>query len=220
MRSAGTDDNCIGGRERAARAVGMEHGDLRPGLKCGTRAGCEAFLNFDCDNFAIQAGKLGEDCSVIAGSAAEVKNAIAGANPEQVEVNGPEAGLAVIQALRFVEYDEGVAVHMCRVSVLSKPLISIALNHPWTGPYEALAGHACEGCEDVWRGDVVEAAQRLGIKAPRGFDGIGHAKCGHGGPHDRQSSDWRYIADYRRTEDDSSGSERGAIHSGAAGDCW
>ena len=41
MRGAGADDNHVGGIEGAARAVGMNHGDLRPGLERDARASGE-----------------------------------------------------------------------------------------------------------------------------------------------------------------------------------
>src|SRR5208337_2252029 len=117
-------------------------------------------------------------------------------------MNGPEAGLAVIQALRFVEHDERVAVHVRGVGVLGEPTGAARLNRPGTRPHEALARHGCESGEDRRRGDAIEAAQLFGIKAPRGFDGIGHERCGSGDPHYSRSGDRRYNADYRRVDSD------------------
>src|SRR5208283_1296066 len=95
-----------------------------------------------------------------------------------------------------------VAVHVGRVGVLSEPARAAALNHPRARPHEALARHGREGGEDGGRGDAIEAAQLFGIKAPRGFDGIGHERRGSGDPHYSRSGDRRYNADYRRVDSD------------------
>ena len=52
MRGAGADDNHVGGLEGAACAVGVDHGDLRPGCECSARTGCKAFVDFDGGDFA------------------------------------------------------------------------------------------------------------------------------------------------------------------------
>ena len=94
-------------------------------------------------------------------------------------MNGPEAGLAVVQALGLVEHDERVAIDVAGIGVLSEPAGAAALNDPWAGPDKALARHGCEGGKNGRRGDAVVAAQLFGIKAPRGFDGIGYARAVH-----------------------------------------
>lgn len=175
VRGAGADDNYIGWLEWAAGAVGVEHGYLRPGFERGARTGREAFFDVDCGDFARRAGEFGEDGRVVTGAAAEMKNAIAGLNAEQVEMNGPQAGLAVVQMLGFVEHDERVAVNVGGVGVGGEAIAAAALNYPGAGPHEAFARHGCEGGEDGRRGDAVEAAQLFGVRAPRGFDGVGHA---------------------------------------------
>ena len=126
----------------------MDHGDLRPWLECDARTGCKAFLHFNCGHFAGRAGELGEDGSVVARAAAEVQNQIAGANPEQIEVDGPEARLAVVEVLHPIEHDESVAVHVRRIGILGEPARAAALNRPWTRAHEAFARHGCEGGED------------------------------------------------------------------------
>ena len=73
MRGAGADDDHVGGFEGAARAVGMDRCHLRPGLERDARAGRQAFVDFDRDDFAGRAGELGEDGGVIAGAAAEMQ---------------------------------------------------------------------------------------------------------------------------------------------------
>ena len=120
MRCAGADDNDVGGIEWAPRAVGMNDGDLRPGLERDARAGRERFVDFDGDDAAVRAGELGEDGGVIAGAAAEMKNAIAGVNVEQAEMKGPQAGLAVVQALGRVENDQRIAIDVAGIGALSE----------------------------------------------------------------------------------------------------
>ena len=44
-----------------------------------------------------------------------MKNAIAGTDVEQAQMNGPKAGLAVVQALSLVEHDERIAVRRRRI---------------------------------------------------------------------------------------------------------
>jgi hypothetical protein len=67
----------------------MDRGDLRPWLECGARAGRKAFLNFNRGDPAGRPGEFGEDGGVVACAAAEVENAIAGANLELVEMDSP-----------------------------------------------------------------------------------------------------------------------------------
>jgi hypothetical protein len=66
MGGAGADHNHVGGFEEAARAVGVEHGDLPPGLECDARACRKTFLNFNSGDFAGRTGELGEDGGVVA----------------------------------------------------------------------------------------------------------------------------------------------------------
>ena len=100
MRGAGADDDDVGWIKWALRAVSVSDGDLRPGLKRDARTGGERFVDFDGDDFSMRAGELGKNGGVIAGAAAEMKNVIAGMNVEQAKVEGPQAGLAVVQELR------------------------------------------------------------------------------------------------------------------------
>jgi hypothetical protein len=159
--------------EWALRAVGMDDGDLRPGLERDARTGGEAFVDFDGDDISPRAGKLGENGGVIARAATEMKDVVAGVDVEQAEVRGPKAGLAVIQALGRVEHDEGILIDVSGLVAFSEVLCAAGLNHPRTEANETFAGHGGEGAENSGRGDVVDAAQLFGVEEPRGFDRIG-----------------------------------------------
>ena len=149
---------------------------LWPGLKRDARTGGERWVDFDGDDISLRAGELGEDGGVIARAAAEMKDAIAGADVEQAEVKGPQAGLAVVQALGRVEHNECILIDVLGIGAFSEPLRAAGLNHPRTGANETFAGHGGEGAENGGRGDVVDAAQFLGVKMPRGFDRIGRCR--------------------------------------------
>ena len=89
MRGAGADDDHVGGIERAARSVGMDDGDLGPRLERDAGTGRESLVDFDGDDVALRAVKLGEDRRVIAGAATEMKNVVAGMNVEQAQDERP-----------------------------------------------------------------------------------------------------------------------------------
>jgi len=173
MRRAGTDDDDVSRIEWALGAVGVDNGDLGPGLERDARAGREGFVDFDSDYLSLRAGKLCKNGGVIARPATEMKNMIAGANVEQAEMKCPQTGLSIVQALGRVEHDEGVTIDIAWIGAFGEVLCAAGLNHPGTGANEALAEHGGEGVQNGRRGDVIDAAQFLGIEMPRGFDRIG-----------------------------------------------
>lgn len=61
MRGAGANDDHIGWIEWALRPVGMNDGDSGPRLERHTRTGRERLVDFDGDDAAMWANKLGED---------------------------------------------------------------------------------------------------------------------------------------------------------------
>src|ERR1700733_11287802 len=100
----------------------MNDDDLRPGLKRDARTNGECFVNFDGDDFALRAGQFGKDGGVVAGAATKMKKAVAGVDVKQAEVEGPEAGLAIVQALGRVENNESVAIDIARIVAFSEQL--------------------------------------------------------------------------------------------------
>ena len=133
----------------------------------------ERFVDFDGDDISLRAGKLGEDGGVIAGAATKMKDVIAGPDVEQAKMKCPEARLTIVQVLGRVEHNERILIDIARIVAFSEVLCAAGLNHPRTGANETFAGHGGEGAENGGRGDVVDAAQFLGVKMPRGFDRIG-----------------------------------------------
>ena len=99
MRGARADNDRIGWIEWAARSVGMNDGDLRPGLERDAGAVREGLVDFDGDDVATRADKLGENGRVIACATTEMKDVVAGMDVKQIQVNCPEARLAIVQAL-------------------------------------------------------------------------------------------------------------------------
>jgi len=186
MRCAGADDNDVDWIERTLCAVGVNEGDLRPWLKRDARASRECFVDFDGDDAAMRAGKLGEDGRVIACAAAEMNDAITGVDVEQAEMKGPQAGLAVVQSLSRIENYQRIAIDVAGIVALGEELCTAGLDHPRTGPDEALARDSGKGGKYCRRGDAIDAAQLFGVKAPRGFDRIGFRRLHRVG---RQRSD-------------------------------
>ena len=148
MCGAGTDDDDVGGLKWAARAISMDDGDLRPWLECDARTGGEAFIDFYGGDSAGGAGELGEDRGIVAGSGTEMENPVASPHAEDVEMNGPEAGLAVVEVFGLVENDEGVAIEASRIAIFSEPGCAATLDDPRTGAYETLARNVGEGSVD------------------------------------------------------------------------
>ena len=128
MSGAGADDNGVCWIEWAARSVSMNNGNLGPGLERDARAVCEGFVDFDSDDEAVRAHKLGEDSRVIARAATEMKDVVAGMNVEKTEMNSPKAGLAVVEALGRVENDERIFVEVASVCGFSKGLCAAGLD--------------------------------------------------------------------------------------------
>ena len=152
------------------RAVGLNDGDLRPGLERDAGAVREGLVDFDGDDVATRADKLGENGRVIACATTEMKDVVAGMDVKQIQVNCPEARLAIVQALGRIEDDKGILVNVARVGAFSEGLCAADLDQPWAGTDEALAGNGGECGKNGGRGDAVDPAQFLGERAPYGFD--------------------------------------------------
>ena len=175
MRCASADDDHVGGFERSTRAVGVEHRNLRPWLERFARASCEARLDLDSGDFAGGTCELSEKGRVVASAASEVEDLVAGLNAERFEVNSPQAGLTVVEVLRFIEHNKSIAVDPHGVRIGSYVAFAIALNDPWSWPHEALPRNGGECGEDGRRRDAVTPGDLLGIEAASGFDRFGHS---------------------------------------------
>ena len=117
------------------------HGDLRPGLERDAGAVREGLVDFDGDDVATRADKLGENGRVIACATTEMKDVVAGMDVKQIQVNCPEARLAIVQALGRIEDDKGILVNVARVGAFSEGLCAADLDQPWAGTDEVLAGN-------------------------------------------------------------------------------
>ena len=170
MCGAGADDNCIGWIEWAVGSVGMNDGDLEPGLERDPGTGCEAFVDFDGDDAAMRADNLGEDGRVVACATTKMKDVIARMDVEQAQMKCPKTGLTIVEALGRVENNERVLVNIPRICAFSEGLCAADLDHPWAGADEAFAGNGGECGKNGGRGDAIGPAQFLGERAPRGFD--------------------------------------------------
>lgn len=144
MRGACTDDDDIYRIEWAAGAVSMNNDDLRPGFERDARAVREGLIDFDGDDAAMGAHKLGENGRVITSAAAKMKDVVTGTNIEKAQMESPKAGLTVVEALCGIENNERVLVNIPRICAFSKGLCPADLDHPWAGADEALAGNGRE----------------------------------------------------------------------------
>jgi len=170
MCCAGAHDNRVSWVEWAARAVPMKHDHLRPGLERDAGSIREDLVDFEGDDVATRADKLGENGRVIACATTEMKNVVAGMDVKQVQVNCPEARLAIVETLGRIENDKRVSVEVTRIGAFSEGLCAAGLNHPRSDAGEALAWNGGERSKDCRRGNAVDPAQFFGERAPYGFD--------------------------------------------------
>jgi len=130
----------------------------------------EAALDFDGGDVALGAGEFSEDRGVVTGSATEMEHHLAGLDVEVIEYDGPEAGLAVVDAFRLVEGDERVVIDVLWIGVLSCPVAIEPKDPPGAGPDEPRAGNGGEGLKQSVGRHAGEDAQILGVNAACGFE--------------------------------------------------